>query len=127
MTEDKAIEEGLPPLMGFPQEKWDDPSSMVPFYTCVIGPFRIYVYCPGGAKVEGWCIERKVNDVKASAGGQFFTYGSETGNIVHMPYPDTLALMCVIRELTSESNAPESSEDATHPADTTDDVLAPHE
>lgn len=111
----------LPPLMGFPQEEYYNPSSYVPFYTCLIGPFRIFIYCPGGIVAEGWVIERKANDPALPVVDQFFDYtGNSAGTLFDMHVPDPLACMAIIQQVTSESN-----EDAS-PTGPDENVLAPH-
>lgn len=112
----------LPPLMGFPQEHYHDTSWCVAFYTCLIGPFRIFVYHPGGIQAEGWVIEHKVNDPAIAVEKQFFDYGGTSKCInYHMPHPDPLACMSIIQKVTSESN-----EDDNAPTGTDENDLAPH-
>jgi hypothetical protein len=125
MTDDltlpEAIIEGLPPLMGFSFEKhYDGAEFSVPYYTCLIGPFRIFAYCPSGMAGKGWIIERKVEVVSMTPQQQFF--GGVSPDRYEFEHNDPLMLMAIIRDITSESN-----EDAAHPTGPNDDVLAPHE
>jgi hypothetical protein len=121
MTEEEAIVEGLPPLMGFPSEEYHDGAKIsVPYYTCLIGPFRVFVYCPSGIADKGWLVERKVDLPTLVPQRQFFdSHHLDRYEIIHS---DPIMLMAIIWEITSESN-----EDAARPTGSDDNVLAPHE
>ena len=90
-----------PPLMGFPQEEIGEPSWCVPFYTCVIGPFRIYVYSVGGIHHdEEWMMERTINIPDKRADQQFFNSSGVQWTVPS----DPLTVKALIHNVTSESN-----------------------
>jgi hypothetical protein len=92
MTDDLT----LPPLMGFPQEELLNPPHNCDFYTCVIEPFRVFVW---GA-IGTWLVQVGVNHPAMDIVKQFRDTMTDHHRILREP----IALMCVIRELTSESN-----------------------
>lgn len=102
----------LPPFMGFQQEAYEDGGTFTAFYTCVIGPFRVFVYCPGGLPDDGWVVERKVNEPTRPAATQFFSWSDRTGDnrtTMQTNTRDPIAIMAAIQHLTSESNEQESA------------------
>lgn len=113
----------LPPSMGFQHEEYYNGNWCVPYYTCLVGPFRIYVYHPGGLSAEGWVIERKVDDPKKTHASQFFgvdVVAEPKAMVFHMPIIDPLACMAIINDITSESN------NDADPTGADENVLAPH-
>lgn len=114
---------GLPPFMGFPQEEYIPGSLFIPTYTCVVGPFRIFVYHPGGLLEGELAVERKVNDPSRDAAAQFL--GTEEGQ----PYwattdGDPFTLMSIIHDITSEGK---EDEVPTPTASATDLVSTPQD
>lgn len=106
----------LPPPMGFPQEEIYESSVHVSYYTCTIGPWLIFVFCPGGVAEDVWVIERTVNDPSRSHATQFFGHtqnsNASSWNLVDR---DPLMLMAIIRDVTSESNTRDDTCPQLHP------------
>ena len=97
--------ENLPPMMGFPQECIIETGWCVPFYTCVIGPFRVFVYFQGGLKDEGWTLERVVNEPHKKPENLFFGGANISHGRKEWPmHPDPLTVKILIHHVTSESN-----------------------
>lgn len=118
----------LPPSMGFPMEEWCDGGTVyVAYYTCVIGPFRVFVYVPGGLPDVNWYVERKVNNTRKAHTEQFFnSHGHRNSVVFDTNCQDPLTVMAIIRELTSESNEDANPNPPRATVGTDDDVLAPY-
>lgn len=91
------LQNDLPPLMGFPEEEYCKHLNSVPFYTCVIKPYRVFVY--HAIFVNAWRIEL----IDASHGVDMFVGAGSQGFKWDMPYSDDpLTLLSVIHKVTSE-------------------------
>ena len=110
--------EHLPPLMGFPQEEYHEGKSMVPFYTCVIGPFRVYVFSVFNDPAKGWRIERCTRQVSKNAAEQFMGNAATSWTMDHT---DPVALLGIIHRITTEG--PDEELEALSDASGADDSI----
>jgi hypothetical protein len=104
----------VPPLLGFPQEQHIAPEYNCPYYTCVMGPFRVFVW--EGLDAE-WLIQAVVNDPQQDITKQFTSANTRHYRVGR----DPITLQCVIRDITSEGN-----DNAHAPTGTNENDMALH-
>lgn len=116
MSYDDDWKDGLPPPMGFSQEEYVAPDFVTGFYTCVVGPFRVFVW---ESFRDLWLLQLGINGGSSEIAKQFT--GTDTKHY-EIEGRDALALKAIIYDLTSEGNEDEPA----HTTGATDSIPPLH-
>jgi hypothetical protein len=113
----------LPPFMGFSNEGYVEAGWCVPFYTCLVGPLRVFVYFPGSNVSKGWAVECIVDNPARPPENQFFgTHEDPTLVKADINCTDPVTLMSIIQHITQEGPI-DGTVPSTSPTDTLSTLL----